>query len=73
MENPVSPYAVGKKILEIIDSGTCQLRHPVGPDAAGLLGWRASMTDEQWVEWGALTDEEWVAYARKNFQLNVSL
>lgn len=73
LENPVSPYVVGEKILDIVDSGTWQLRHPVGPDAASLLGWRASMTDEQWVEWGALTDEEWVAYVRKNFQLNVSL
>lgn len=73
LEKPVSPYVVGKKILEIVESGTWQLRHPVGPDAAGLLAWRASMSDEQWVEWGALTDDEWVAYVRKNFQLNVSL
>lgn len=73
LENPVSPYVVGEKIREIVDSGTWQLRHPVGPDAAGLLNWRASMSDEQWVEWGALTDDEWVAYVRKNFHLNVSL
>jgi len=50
-----------------------QLRHPVGPDAAGFLGWRASMTDEQWVEWGAMSDEQWVAYVRQNFGLSVSL
>jgi NAD(P)-dependent dehydrogenase (short-subunit alcohol dehydrogenase family) len=73
LENPVSPYVVGEKIRDIVDSGTWQLRHPVGPDAAGLLGWRASMTDEKWVEWGALSDEEWVAYVRQNFGLNVSL
>lgn len=73
LENPVSPYVVGEKIQEIVDSGTWQLRHPVGPDAAGLLGWRASMTDEQWVDWGALSDDEWVAYVRQNFGLNVSL
>lgn len=73
LEKPVSPYVVGEKIREIVDSGTWQLRHLVGPDAAGLLGWRASMSDEQWVEWGALSDDEWVAYVRENFQLNVSL
>ena len=73
LENPVSPFVVGEKICEIVGSGTWQLRHPVGPDAAGLLAWRASMTDEQWVEWGALTDEQWVAYVRENFHLNVSL
>jgi NAD(P)-dependent dehydrogenase (short-subunit alcohol dehydrogenase family) len=73
LEHPVSPYLVGEKIREIVSSGTWQLRHPVGPDAAGLLAWRASMTDEQWVDWGALTDDEWVAYVRQNFKLNVSL
>ena len=73
LEKPVSPYIAGEKIREIVDSGTWQLRHPVGPDAAGLLGWRASMTDEQWVEHGALSDEQWVDYVRKNFGLNVSL
>jgi len=73
LENPVSPYVVGEKVREIVDSGTWTLRHLVGPDAAGFLAWRASMTDEQWVEWGALTDDQWVAYVRQNFGLNVSL
>jgi hypothetical protein len=73
LEKPVSPYVVGEKIREIFDSGTWQLRHPVGPDAAGFLGWRASMSDEQRVEWGAISDDQWVAYVRQNFHLNVSL
>jgi len=72
-ENPVSPYVVGEKIREIVESGTWKLRHPVGPDAEGLLAWRASMSDEQWVEWGAISDEQWVEYVRQNFHLNVSL
>lgn len=73
LENPVSPYVVAEKIREIVDSGTWKLRHPVGPDAEGLLAWRASMTDEEWVGWGAISDDEWVAYIRQNFHLNVSL
>jgi NAD(P)-dependent dehydrogenase (short-subunit alcohol dehydrogenase family) len=73
LENPVSPYVVGEKIGEIVDSGTWKLRHPVGPDAEGLLAWRASMSDEQWVEWGAISDEQWVEYVRQNFHLDVSL
>lgn len=73
LENPVSPNVVGEKIRDIIESGTWHLRHPVGPDAAGLLGWRASMNDEEWVELGAISDEEWVAYVRQNFGLNVTL
>jgi NAD(P)-dependent dehydrogenase (short-subunit alcohol dehydrogenase family) len=73
LENPVSPDVVGEKIREIVESGTWKLRHPVGPDAEGFLAWRASMTDEQWVEWGALSDQQWVEYVRQNFHLNVSL
>ena len=73
LENPVSPSVVGEKIRDIVESGTWQLRHPVGPDAAGLLAWRASMSDEEWVEQGAMTDDQWVDYVRQNFHLNVSL
>src|SRR5271169_2006122 len=34
LKHPVPPSLVGHKILEIVESGTWQLRHPVGPDAA---------------------------------------
>jgi hypothetical protein len=73
LENPVSPFVVGEEIREIIERGAWKLRHPVGPDAEGLLAWRASMTDEQWVEWGAISDEQWIEYVRQNFRLNVNL
>jgi hypothetical protein len=73
LENPVSPYVVGEKIREIVDSGTWQLRHPVGPDAAGFMAWRASMTDEQWVDWGAQSDEDWVRSVRQILGLDVKL
>jgi NAD(P)-dependent dehydrogenase (short-subunit alcohol dehydrogenase family) len=73
LENPVSPYVVGEKIREIVESGTWKLRHPVGPDAEGFFAWRASMSDEQWVEFGAISDQQWVDYVRQNFHLNVSL
>jgi len=73
LEKPVSPFVVGDTIRDIVDSGTWTLRHLVGPDAAGFLQWRASLTDEQWVAWGAMTDAEWVTYVRGTFGLNVSL
>lgn len=73
LERPVSPFLVGDKIRDIVESGTWTVRHPVGPDAAGFLQWRASLSDEQWADWGAMTDSEWVAYVRANFGLNVSL
>jgi NAD(P)-dependent dehydrogenase (short-subunit alcohol dehydrogenase family) len=73
LENAVSPYVVGEKIREIVESGSWKLRHPAGPDAEGFFAWRASMSDEQWVQLGALSDEQWVAYVRETFHLNVSL
>jgi NAD(P)-dependent dehydrogenase (short-subunit alcohol dehydrogenase family) len=73
LENPVSPYVVGEKIREVVDSGTWQLRHPAGPDAAGFLAWRGSMTDEQWADWGAQTDEAWLSSVSQTFGMNVKL
>jgi len=70
LEKPTSPTVVAEKIREIIESGTEKLRHPVGPDAKGFLGWRASMTDEQWVAWGALPDEVWYERVGKDFGLD---
>lgn len=31
------PQVVGQKVREIVESGTWQLRHPVGPDAEPFL------------------------------------
>jgi hypothetical protein len=45
----------------------------VGPGAARFLLWRASLTDEQCVDWGAMTDDEWEAYVRGTLGLKVSL
>jgi NAD(P)-dependent dehydrogenase (short-subunit alcohol dehydrogenase family) len=70
LENPTPPAIVAEKIREIIESGTQKLRHPVGADAEGFLGWRASMTDEEWVEWGALPDEAWYERVAKDFGLD---
>jgi NAD(P)-dependent dehydrogenase (short-subunit alcohol dehydrogenase family) len=47
---PVPPSVVAQKILDIAQSNSWQLRYPVGPDAEPVIGWRKSMTDEQWVD-----------------------
>jgi hypothetical protein len=49
------------------------LRYPVGPDAAPFLKWRASMTDEQWVDWASVSDREWAASIKRDFGLDVEL
>ena len=64
------PSVVGQTIRDIIESGTWELRHPAGPDAEPFLGWRATMTDEQWVEWNALDDDEWYRRVERDFGLD---
>jgi hypothetical protein len=64
------PSLVAEKIREIIESGAWKLRHPVGPDAEPLLNWRAAMTDEEWVDWGALDDEAWYNRVQQDFGLD---
>jgi len=70
LKTPTSASIVADKILEIAESETWQLRHPAGPDALPFLQWRASMTDEQWVDWNAATDEEWYNAVETSFGLN---
>jgi NAD(P)-dependent dehydrogenase (short-subunit alcohol dehydrogenase family) len=70
LKNPAPPSLVAQKIVEIVKSGTWQLRHPVGPDAAPFLQWRAGMTDEQWVELHSSDDETWYRRIQSDFGLD---
>jgi NAD(P)-dependent dehydrogenase (short-subunit alcohol dehydrogenase family) len=71
LKNPAPPSLVADKIREIIESGTWQLRHPVGPDAAGFLKWRESMTDEEWVAFHSADDETWLRRMERDFGLTI--
>lgn len=71
LEDPTPPTVVADKILEIFQTDTWQLRHLSGPTAQPFLDWRKSMTDEQWVEWGALDDNAWYERVRADFGLDV--
>jgi hypothetical protein len=65
----VPPSLVAQKIVEVAESGTWQLRHPVGPDAAPLLKWRNQMTDEQWVDLNSSDDETWYRSMGLEFEI----
>ena len=67
LKNPASPSFVAETIKGIIESGTQQLRHPTGPDALPFLGWRGSMTDEQWVDLYSADDDTWYARIERDF------
>ena len=70
LKNPAHPSLVAKKIVEIAESDTWQLRHPVGPDAAPFLQWRSGMTDEAWVDLNAADDETWYRGIQRDFGLD---
>lgn len=69
-ETSRSPGQVAETIRGIIESDTLKLRHLVGPDAVPLLEWRKAMTDEEWVEWGALDDDSWYERVQRDFGLD---
>ena len=71
LERPVPPSVVGERIRDIVASDNWQLRHPTGPDASPLLQWRASLTDEQFVDGATIGDEEWCARMEGGFGLPV--
>ena len=73
LKNPVPPEIVGEAIRRIVESESWQLRYPVGPDAAPFLAWRASMSDEEYINWNAATDDEWAARVKRDFGLDVEL
>ncbi|SOD97458.1 SDR family oxidoreductase [Spirosoma fluviale] len=59
--NHVSPGLVGETIRDILAGNDTQMRYPVGPDAALLLGWRASLSDYEWISSGNVDEETWIA------------
>jgi NAD(P)-dependent dehydrogenase (short-subunit alcohol dehydrogenase family) len=59
LKNATQPTVVAEKILSIIQSGTWQLRHPVGPDAEPLFARRKATSDEDYVAFHAADDDTW--------------
>jgi NAD(P)-dependent dehydrogenase (short-subunit alcohol dehydrogenase family) len=69
LKQPVSPFVVADKMVEIVRSDSWKLRQPVGPDAEPFLQYRASMSDEQRVDLMAIeSDQEWAAIVKRDFR-----
>jgi hypothetical protein len=73
LQTPTPPTLVADKILEISESNSWKLRHPVGPDAEPFIAWRASMSGEEWVDWNACNDDEWYKAVERDFGLKARL
>ena len=73
LQRPTPPSLVADTIVGAVESDAWRLRHLAGPDAGPFLGWRQSMTDEQWVEFGALDDAAWLARVKADFGMDLTL
>jgi NAD(P)-dependent dehydrogenase (short-subunit alcohol dehydrogenase family) len=70
----VPPSLVADKIVEIVQSKTWKLRHPTGPDAEPFLQYRASISDEEWVNLHAIeSDQEFAARIKQTFGMDLDL
>jgi NAD(P)-dependent dehydrogenase (short-subunit alcohol dehydrogenase family) len=71
LEQPVPASVIGDQIRDIVAGDDWQFRHLGGPAAAAIVAWRASMTDEQFIAFGALDDDAWCDFVEKNMGLKV--
>lgn len=71
LENHVQPEEVAKVIEDIIEGRSTKFRNTAGQDAAPLIGWRASQTDEEWLASTSIDDETWMNAMEQGMNLNV--
>jgi NAD(P)-dependent dehydrogenase (short-subunit alcohol dehydrogenase family) len=73
-KDQIPPSVVADKIVEIVQSKTWKLRHPIGPDAQPYLQYRASITDEEWVNLHAIeSDQEFAEVIKRTFGMDLDL
>jgi NAD(P)-dependent dehydrogenase (short-subunit alcohol dehydrogenase family) len=71
LKSPRPSNLVAERILEIIESGTWQLRHPVGPGAVELLASRMATSDENYIALHGADDDTWYGAMEQNSGLSI--
>ena len=71
LKRPTSPELVADTIRGIVDGDSARFRHPVGRDAEKVLAWRATLSDEAFIDWHAADDDTWYANMERTFNLRV--
>ena len=71
LTTPRDPRLVAEKIQSIIESGTWQFRHPVGPGAQELLDHRKATSDEDNIAFHAADDDTWYGGMEKATGLKI--
>ena len=59
IENHIPPSVVAAVIDDIVSGKSTRLRNTAGPTAEGLMAWRTSLADEDWVSSAAVDEETW--------------
>ena len=59
-DNHAPASLVAEVILAVAVGEQTTFRNPVGPDAAPLLGWRGSLSDEDWIASAGMDEETWI-------------
>lgn len=59
-DNHVPASVVAEVVCAIASGEQTAFRNPVGADAGPLLGWRASLSDEDWIASAGMDEETWI-------------
>ena len=59
-DNHAPASMVAEVVLAIATGKQTTFRNPVGHDAAPLLGWRGSLSDEDWIASAGMDEESWI-------------
>ncbi len=60
-DHHIPPDVVAESILHIVNGESTHFRNPTGPDSVPMLGFRASMSDEEWIAGAGVDEESWIA------------
>ena len=59
-DHHIPPDVVAESILQIVNGESTHFRNPTGPDSVPMLGFRASMSDEDWIAAAGVDEETWI-------------
>ena len=59
-DNHAPASMVADVVLAIATGKQTTFRNPVGPDATPLLGYRGSLSDEDWIASAGIDEETWI-------------
>lgn len=59
-DNHAPASMVAEVVLAIATGQQTTFRNPVGPDAGPLLGWRGSLSDEDWIASAGMDEDSWI-------------